>query len=519
MNINFAFTPYAVPALLSAMISLVTMVFVAKRPKTKSGLWLIRLMGAVLFWSFWNAFELCGTNLSTKVLFSQIQYIAIVFIPIIWFVFILHYTNRESLLIVPVKIFLLIIPLISLTLVLTNGYHHLFWTALDIRYSDQIVVFAPTYGIGFAVHTLYSYALMVLGVVFLISSLVKLPRFFRKQISIILVAALIPLIYNLLYVFDASPITSVDLTPFTFSISGVIIGIGLYYYKLLDIVPIAKEVVVQNLIDGIIILDINNLIVNSNDIAKKMLRKYDERYIGKSVESEIFFWSKINIDDNESDSFLPVEIDFDDNGLKTFYEINIRNIKTDKGSLIGRLVIMRDVSERKKLEEKLKYLATHDPLTGLSNRAEFREYLTESIFLASQKDRKVTVLFIDLDDFKKVNDRYGHDAGDQILIAFSKRLLKNVRDGDMVARMSGDEFLILLEQSSRDAAEKTAVRILEMVEQTFRIEDHNINISASIGISMFPDNGLDGETLVKNADISMYKAKLLGKNQYQFYCE
>ncbi|MFP7296861.1 putative bifunctional diguanylate cyclase/phosphodiesterase [Neobacillus niacini] len=178
--------------------------------------------------------------------------------------------------------------------------------------------------------------------------------------------------------------------------------------------------------------------------------------------------------------------------------------------------IILDITERKMADEKIKYMAYHDDLTGLPNRKFFHEHLNSTITKAKWNDT-LTLLFIDLDQFKFVNDSLGHNMGDQLLNEVGKRISSCVRTQDMVARHAGDEFLILIENVSKAETDIIAERILSTLEAPFTIQENEIFISASIGISIYPLDGSDSETLIKNADAAMYDAKYYGKNNSKYY--
>ncbi|MDQ6950501.1 MAG: diguanylate cyclase [Mariprofundales bacterium] len=196
-------------------------------------------------------------------------------------------------------------------------------------------------------------------------------------------------------------------------------------------------------------------------------------------------------------------------------EFLIINTMRDKSGAISYYVsTFLDISEQKKLEDKLRYNANHDTLTGLPNRALLADRLTQSLTRARRVTSQVGVLFIDIDGFKLVNDNLGHDAGDALLQQISERLCNCVRESDTVARVGGDEFVIILES----AEEKTAIlavaeKIITVMQQPFTLPAGECHIGASIGISIFPDLGDEEETLLKQADTAMYVAKDGGKNR------
>jgi len=211
-------------------------------------------------------------------------------------------------------------------------------------------------------------------------------------------------------------------------------------------------------------------------------------------------------------------------------EVITSPIRDEDGKLVQVIHIQRDVTERKESEERIRSLAYFDSLTGLPNRLLFKENLERALAIAESKKHRVATLFLDLDQFKPINDTMGHSAGDKLLQEFAVRLTKSVRKSDSIthgdpslslysiARLGGDEFTIILDdiQRPQDAA-IVARRITEHASKPFVIEGHEVFVTASIGISIFPDDGRDITTLIKHADTAMYHSKGLGKNSFQFY--
>ena len=178
----------------------------------------------------------------------------------------------------------------------------------------------------------------------------------------------------------------------------------------------------------------------------------------------------------------------------------------------------QEISDRKKAEKAIQHLANHDALTGLPNRRLFNERINLEISRSQRNDQKIGIMLFDLDHLKNINDSYGHHVGDLLLQAVAQRLLGLLRKSDTVARMGGDEFLLILpEMNQQEDAILTAERILSALSTPFLLDSYEVRVTTSIGIAFFPDDGEDVNSLIKKADISMYKAKEKGGNVYHIY--
>lgn len=188
------------------------------------------------------------------------------------------------------------------------------------------------------------------------------------------------------------------------------------------------------------------------------------------------------------------------------------------GNVLGTEGTARDITKSKRTEQRLYYLANYDSLTELPNRTLFRDRLRHAMALARRNRKKIALFFLDIDHFKSINDSLGHLAGDQLLQAVARRIRSCAREGDTVARMGGDEFTVILEgiQSHQDA-EQVAGKIIETMSSPIQLEDHNIYVSPSIGISLYPDDSENIDEMIRCADTAMYQAKDQGRNNYQFF--
>lgn len=214
-----------------------------------------------------------------------------------------------------------------------------------------------------------------------------------------------------------------------------------------------------------------------------------------------------------------VEHDFVTIGRRTLL-LNARQIEQEVGKERIILLAIEDITERKKYEEKIQQMAFHDSLTGLPNRKLFSDRLGIVLAQAKRNKKKVGIVMLDLDNFKDVNDTLGHDVGDILLKAVAERLSGTLRKSDTVARFGGDEFVLIFpDMEVIEEAIQVVQKIIDRFHKPFLIDTHQLVVTTSIGIAVYPNDGMDEEILMKNADIAMYQAKQAGRARYQLYKE
>lgn len=286
-----------------------------------------------------------------------------------------------------------------------------------------------------------------------------------------------------------------------------------------------QKITLETITDAILLVDGKGCIIGYNykflqmwGIPQSSMKFEDHRQILKSAthhlkEPEEYFSYLYQLDAYPGAEIYDW-IEFKDG--RTFERYSQAQYIDDE--IVGRVWTFRDISERFQAEATIRHQASHDLLTNLPNRMQFHERLLESLIKASQNKRLLAVCFLDLDRFKTINETLGHQVGDKLLQSVAQRLKRCMHSSDIVARWGGDEFTLLLSEinDTQDAA-SIAEEILKALKPAFLIDNHLLHISASIGIAVYQKHGKDAETLIKNADAALNRAKLQGRNHYQIY--
>ena len=287
---------------------------------------------------------------------------------------------------------------------------------------------------------------------------------------------------------------------------------------------IQSQAVFENTIEGILITDLELKIIAVNPAFTEITGYTEEEAVGntprmlKSTYHDKDYYREIWTTLNETGSWQGEIWNRRKNGEAYPEWLTISAVKDDDGNPVNYIGVFSDISQLKQSQEELEFMAHHDPLTALPNRLLFSARLGHSVERARRNGNIVAVLFLDLDRFKHINDSLGHTIGDQLLMAVAQRFKEQIREEDTVARLGGDEFVILIEDlKESDNAAVLAEKISKALETPFIVQEYELFVGVSIGISLFPQDGVTVEELLRNADSAMYRAKDVGRNTYQFY--
>jgi diguanylate cyclase (GGDEF)-like protein/PAS domain S-box-containing protein len=517
MDLLFKLNPAALTLLIPGLISTALALY-SFNIRNISGSKIFGLVNAaVVLSSLAYGAELLCLNLEGMLFSNQLSYLGIAALPVLWLLMTLQYTGRTGWVNSRSVPFLFILPALTVILVFTNQYHHLFYSSLGLDTGGPVPYLSVTRGIWYWINAGYSYLILLISIILLLKKLRRSNPAYRPQVISLLIGVAVPSAVNLLHpVFGIVLFGYVNLTPFAFVVSGLVLTWSIFRYGLFSIVPIAREWVIENMKEGIVVIDTENILLDMNKSSRDILGLGNSD-LGKPITGILPGWPEIT-NPHKSNKSLHTQIAQGKEGLNKYFEITSSTLTDRKGRIFGRLVTIRDITEWKVLENKLEQMATHDPLTGLPGRILLVDRVNVAITHAKRKNCKLALIMLDLDHFKSVNDTLGHKTGDEVLKAVSGKLKDTLRKNDTIARLGGDEFVVLLpEIVNFREAQGAADRLLDSFQKPVCVDAHTLQISLSLGITIFPDDGNNFSDLLKQADTAMYRAKAKGGNGYEFF--
>ena len=468
---------------------------------------LCAVLVAAAIWCVAYALEL-ATSGDSRVLWGALKFIGTTLLPPAWLIFALQYTGRLTRLGGRLLAALAVEPALVLSLLAYSPTRSL----IRSYPTGELRAPLPTVRLGVAywVHFVYTNALVLAGSAILLLTLMRISRLYWRQSVLLGVAICLPLIANVMSSLDVAPFAQFSAAPVAVSLSAWTLVLGVLRYQLLDLRPVARTLVVETMRDAVVVADAHGHVVDVNPAAQRLLGIPAAALIGCRADT-------LFADHETPDGHGPMpphELLREARDRRGDLELVVTPLIDPRGATAGRVLVFRDVSERKELERNLRHLAYTDALTGLPNRTLFHDRLKQGLAVASRRDSPLAVLFLDLDRFKVINDSLGHDVGDRVLISVARRLGACLRDEDTLARLGGDEFAILLpETSGARGSSSVAAKLLRALVAPQVINGHELTVGASIGIALFPENGSDVQSLLRSADAAMYSAKARGRGR------
>jgi diguanylate cyclase (GGDEF)-like protein len=482
-------------------------------------------------WTLAAGVEAAVTDQAAKIFWSQVEYIGFTAIPGLFLVFILNYTRELKHLTWTTIFIIWIIPLITLILAWTNDLHHLIWSSFEPG-PVQLNVLIYNHGVAFWIFTAYLYLIFLIINFVLIREFILTSRLYRLQIAVMAAASFAPALAGGIYLLRINPIQGLDWTPVSTLITGAAFAWGVFRLNLLDLMPVAREALTMQLQDGMIVLDYQDRLVDINPAARKIFNLGTNLAFGRPVVDLIPALAA-HLNDTQ-----PVEIILDPDPLRCV-ELRISLLYRPPRDVVGKLLLFYDVSRRKlaeqavqaanehlqaklqeiqNLQDKLREESIRDVLTGLYNRRYLDDMLQREISRSSRENKPLTILLLDMDTFKTINDSYGHQSGDLVLQKLGQFLTASTRREDIVCRYGGDEFVVIMPGvDARVARIRGDGLRSEFASRRFLVERKEISTTFSVGLATFPTDGYDLTTLIHACDQALYRAKSGGRNRVEVY--
>lgn len=350
----FQYSPYSLLSVFSMFVSLWLAYSIwSKRPGT-GVLAFVAMSIGLSIWTFGNFAQLSVAQYSAKVLFIHITYLGITIIPPAWMLFCLEYTGRNNWLTRRKLVLLLIQPILVQIAIATNSVHMSFWTEFSLAPMDGIIVLNTTAGNLFWAHAFYSYIFLLVGCVVLIRTMLRSPQLYRGQITFLLVGAFAPWIANIIFLLDLSPLPSyIDLTPLAFVITVLTFGWSMYRFRLLDLIPIARDVIVENMEDAVLVLDKTFRMVDANQSASKLLGQPLADMLGQPIPQVLSNQDELIAKLKETGN-LETEIQLPIAGDIKYFKLRVSSIYNKQQVISGYIVVIHDITSLKEANEALK---------------------------------------------------------------------------------------------------------------------------------------------------------------------
>ena len=481
--VDWHYSHLILPLPIAGAISATLALLAWKRRSSPGAVPLIILALAATVWILGYAMELGSGVQATKVLWAKAQYLGIVTVPTAWLAVTLHYTGRESWLGSRALVLLAIVPLTTLLLTWTTEAHGLIWSDIGLDTSGSLLVLDLTHGTAFWVYVLYSYGLMLLGSIFLADSLLHSPRLYWAQATALLVSVLAPWVASLAYGAGLSPVPLLDPTPFAFIISGLALGWAVLRVRLLDLAPVARNTVFENVNDGVLVLDALGRVVDSNPAVHEIIADGPASVVGRSI-TQVWPDGPALLLTSEATTLQHVEYSLGQREEQRCFEVTNLPLHDRSGRLVGRLIVFHEVTERQRAEEELR------------RRGEEIRNLSSLAIAAQEEEREWIAIEL-------------HDRVAQLIVAFSLQLqsLQKIDPGNELTHQTAERVVAMADQAlweTRHIMNELYPTTLEdlgivsVVHETLRQLERDIGCRSNFQVDQLPK-------LPRAVEITLYR--------------
>jgi diguanylate cyclase (GGDEF)-like protein len=502
--------------LLSAAVVTLSLSVIAWRRRASAGppaIYFSLCMAAVSIYSFGYGMEVSSSTLPDIMFWVRFQHWGIQAVTPTWFLFSICLAGKEKF-ITPKRIAaLFVIPVFLLLAAQTLGTYNLWHLNPGLNTAGPFPTF--TYERGFIawLGTAYSSLCLAFSTILFTVMLFTAAPAFRKQAAILLTGSLIPWFGLLLYMFGLTPY-NLDFAPLALSLSGLFFALGFLRFRLLDIVPLARDVVFEGMSDGVLVLDIRDRIIDFNPCLQTILPEIRKTSIGFPVFEALTAYPVLlkRIQENSSET---AELRITRAGASYYYQCSLMPLFGWRKKPVGKIIAIHDHTQVKQLLERLEEIANLDGLTRLYNRRHFNVLAAKEVYRFQRYGGALSLIMLDLDHFKLINDTHGHMAGDAALKTVAQTCRETLRQSDIIGRFGGEEFVILLPGTDQTAAAQFAQKLRSALEQgQVQYEELCFVVTASFGVAgMTSPANASLEELFRCADRAVYEAKETGRNR------
>lgn len=467
--------------------------------------------GFTMIYCFGSAFGLTASTIEQIEFWNIITYVGLPFCPPLGLLFIMQYLGFK---IEKKRIFtLLIIPTISFIMVASNNLHHLHYKVFEIDSTQGAPFYNMEVGFWYVVHGIFTFGSMFVAFLLLLSRWKEIEKAYRPQLIALMVGQLVPMVTSFCYLEGWTP-PGIDPVPMVIWITSLLYLWSINSSRLFTIMPIAKDAIFNSIRDGVIVLDESSRLIEFNQACNRMFQKLNKSMFGMDFEK---VWYEL------SDVPFPfdlgtVEVIQELTIQKLVYQVRTSTIQHANHSQ-GQLIIFTDITELKELQVKLTHQAYYDELTQVYNRRAFFQQCEKSFDEAKRTSLPYTVIMFDIDYFKKVNDTYGHRAGDELLKHVAKVCQTELKGEVLFARYGGEEFVLALKGWTLSEGEVLANHLRESIESQKLVTSDGamISVTSSFGVSQAIKDDETLTQLLNKADEALYSAKHDGRNRVNVY--
>jgi len=501
---------YYLPNLFAAVLTAMTAYYLWPKRSIRGANSLFYFLVGTTIWALSEALLYFDNSIPAKIRITQLQYVGVCTIPINSFIFIWRYVGWDSWLDRRAVRMLYFASAFMLGTAWTNDLHGWVWPEMVRDDSGPFTMLAITHGPAFWFWVTFSYFCIAIVFTVIIRAYLISPTLIRRQYRLLFVGLLVPFIANIAYIYKLLPVANMDPTPICFCVTALLMGYSFIRHRMCDVMPLARDEVFFSLTDGIMVFDNRNRLAFINPEAEKILGHSNNDVVGK----KILRFVDEDLLPNQTEQEAGSEIKFPVNGKERIFDLRSNRLINAHGEPLGWLLVWRDITKRKKLEDNLRYLATTDPLTGAYNRRRLIRAGLDEVARSLRFQKSMCVLMVDIDHFKKINDEYGHDFGDLALKAVTQVCKQTIRNIDTFGRLGGEEFAVIMPETTIQQAVTGAERLRKAI-MALRIQSAaiRVTVTVSIGVACLNDQDQTIELILKKADQALYDAKNTGRNR------